>query len=181
MEKKDMKVFIIYGKARNGKDTVAGMIEDYYKDKKTINLQISSTLKEYAKKMSDWDGTDNETKPRALLQQLGTEVIRKQIDELFFVKRTIEDLKVYSYFYDVVTISDARLKPEVDMPKKEFDNVYVIKVVRPNFDNGLTEEQKNHITETDLDDYTNYDYEIINDGTLEDLNNKVIEILKEVE
>ena len=75
--------------------------------------------------------------------------------------RTIEDLKVYSYFYDVVTISDARLKPEVMMPKKEFDNVYVIKVVRPNFDNGLTKEQQNHITETDLDDYTDYDYEII--------------------
>ena len=71
MEKKNMKVFIIYGKARNGKDTVASMIEEYYKDKKTINLQISSTLKEYAKKMSDWDGSDNETKPRELLQQLG--------------------------------------------------------------------------------------------------------------
>ena len=82
--------------------------------------------------------------------------------------------------YDVVTISDARLKPEVMMPKKEFDNVYVIKVVRPNFDNGLTKEQQNHITETDLDDYTDYDYEIINDSTIEDLKVKVENILKEV-
>ena len=180
MEKKNTKIFIIYGKARHGKDTVAGIIEEYYKNEKVINLQISSSLKEYAKKISGWDGMDNETKPRGLLQELGTEIIRNQIDPLFFVKRTIEDLKVYSYFYDVVTISDARLKPEVMMPKKEFDNVYVIKVVRPNFDNGLTQEQQNHITETDLDDYTDYDYEIINDSTIEDLKIKVENILKEV-
>ena len=62
MEKKNTKIFIIYGKARHGKDTVAGIIEEYYKNEKVINLQISSSLKEYAKKISGWDGMDNETK-----------------------------------------------------------------------------------------------------------------------
>ena len=41
MEKKNTKIFIIYGKARHGKDTVAGIIEEYYKNEKVINLQIS--------------------------------------------------------------------------------------------------------------------------------------------
>ena len=54
MEKKNTKIFIIYGKARHGKDTVAGIIEEYYKNEKVINLQISSSLKEYAKKISGW-------------------------------------------------------------------------------------------------------------------------------
>ena len=94
MEKKNTKIFIIYGKARHGNDTVAGIIEEYYKNEKVINLQISSSLKEYAKKISGWDGMDNETKPRGLLQELGTEIIRNQIDPLFFVKRKIEDVKV---------------------------------------------------------------------------------------
>ena len=44
-----------------------------------------------------------------------------------------------------------------------------IHIERPNFDNGLTEEQKNHPSEKDLDDYDKYDYRIINDGTLEEL------------
>ena len=35
-------------------------------------------------------------------------------------------------------------------------------------------------TETALDNYTNYEYTIINDGSLEDLNNKVKQIVDEV-
>ena len=43
--------------------------------------------------------------------------------------------------------------------------------------NALTEEQKNHLTETDLDQYTDFDYIIENDENLEV---KVKEILSEV-
>lgn len=52
-------------------------------------------IKEYAKRISDWDGND-ETKPRTLLQVLGTDIIRNTIDDKFFINRTIEDIKVYS-------------------------------------------------------------------------------------
>ena len=51
-------------------------------------------------------------------------------------------------------------------------NVTVLRVFRPNFDNELTDQQKLHISETDMDDY-DFDKTIINDGTLEDLKNKV--------
>ena len=34
-----------------------------------------------------------ETKPRTLLQQLGTDIIRNNIDNYFFIKRIIEDIK----------------------------------------------------------------------------------------
>ncbi len=176
------KTFIICGKARHGKDTVAEIIRNYYEnhDKKTLNLQYSSYIKEYAKKISNWDGSE-ETKPRELLQQLGTDVIRKRIDSLFFVKRICSDIQVYSYFFDVITISDARAKVEVDIPKEQFDKIIAIHVERPNFDNGLTEEQKRHFTEVDLDDYDKYDYKLVNDGTLEDLKEKVHNLLEEIE
>ena len=36
-----------------------------------------------------------------------------------------------------------------------------------------------HRTETDLDNYANYDYVIENDGSLEDLKEKVNDILKQ--
>lgn len=174
-----MKIFIIGGKARQGKDTVCGMIRKYYSEKnvKSINLQFSSYIKEYAKRISDWDGDDTD-KPRDLLQELGSEVIRKKIDPLFFVKRMIGDIMVYSHYFDVITISDARFKVEIDTLKENFDDVVAIKVVRPNFDNGLTSDEKNHSTEVDLDDYNSFDYEIINDGSIEDLNKKIIDLMK---
>jgi len=182
MKSKEPLIYIVGGKARHGKDTVSALIKEIYEEenKKVLNLQYSSYIKEYAKKITDWDGSE-ETKPRELLQQLGTEVIRQNIDFNFFVKRIIGDLKVYSFFFDVLTISDARAKIEFDVPKKELDNVISIKVTRPDFDNGLSEEQKNHFTEIDLDDYDKFDYVIINDGTFEDLYDKVREIIKEVE
>ena len=92
----------------------------------------------------------------------------------------IEDIKVFSYYYDIAIISDGRFKAEIDTIRDEFSDVCVIHVERPDFDNGLTEEQKKHPTEVDLDDYDKYDYKILNDGSISDLENKISDILKEV-
>ena len=182
MENKHPKIFLISGKAQAGKDTTAKLIKEELekKDLNVINLQYSSYIKEYAKKISGWDGSE-ETKPRELLQTLGTDIIRKELGADFFVKKLVEDIKVYSFFYDIITISDVRLKIEIDIPRNKFDNIYAIRIVRPNFDNGLTEEQKNHPTEIDLDDYENFDYVLVNDGTIPDLGVKVKNMLEEVQ
>lgn len=172
-------IYIICGKARYGKDTVSCIIRKMYEEqgKKAVNLQYSSYIKEYVKKIYNWDGSD-ENKPRELLDQVGTQVIRGKIDKLFFVKNICNDIMVYSYYFDVITISDTRTKDEIDVPKKQFDKVVSIHVDRPNFDNRLTAEQKKFFTEVDLDDYDNYDYKIINDGTIEDLEIKVKKIVE---
>lgn len=179
---REPKIFIICGKARHGKDTTALILKKIYEEKqqKVLNISYGSAIKEYAKKVSDWDGSE-ETKPRTLLQQLGTDVIRKQISQMFFVDRLMNDIKVYSYYFDILTISDARFKVEVDTPKDLFPNVVAIKVVRPNFDNGLSLEQQNHPSEIDLDDYNRYDYTIINDGTIEDLEEKLRKLVGELD
>lgn len=174
-----MKIFVICGKARHGKDTTALIIDKYFEKngKKVINLQYSSYLKEYAKRITGWDGSD-ETKPRELLQYLGTEFIRKEIDNLFFVKRMIGDLKVYSKYFDIATISDARMVEEIDEIEKEFEDVCAIKVVRPNFDNGLSAEQQKHATEIALDNYDKIDQVLLNDGTVEDLEKKIEDLME---
>lgn len=69
---------------------------------------------------------------------------------------------------------------ELDMIKNAFDNVYRLRVERPSFKSSLNKEELKHKTETALDNYTNYEYTIINDGSLEDLNNKVKQIVDEV-
>lgn len=181
MEKKLKKIIMLSGKARSGKDTTSLMLSEMLEAKgyKVITIQGSSYIKEYAKKISDWDGSE-ETKPRQLLQELGTSVIRKQIDELFFVKRVIDDIRVYSYYFDYVIVSDVRVKVEIDVPRQHFDNICAVNITRPNFDNGLTEEQKKHFTEIDLDDYDKFDYEIVNDGSIEDLKKKVEKFIGDI-
>lgn len=176
---KELKIFIISGKARSGKDKTTMFLKDELtkKGKSVISLAYAKYIKDYAMNVSDWDGTD-ETKPRDLLQFIGTELIRKQIDEDFFINRMIEDIKVYSYFCDTIIISDARFSKEIEVIKKTFKDVTSINVVRPLFVSDLTEEQKEHSTETGLLDFKGYDIEIVNDGNLEDLKMKVVELMK---
>lgn len=176
------KIFIIAGKARHGKDTTAGFIREYYENngKSVINLQYSSYIKEYAKRISNWDGRE-ETKPRELLQVLGTDVIRRKIDSEFFIKRICGDIEVYSYFFDVIVISDSREPLEIDIPKSKFENVFAIKVNRTNFDDGLTPEQRKHYTEVAFDNYDKFDKIFENDKEVSDLKLKVNEYLKDLD
>lgn len=172
-----MKIYMIAGKARSGKDTTGNMILDLYKEKglKAIDLEFSYYIKHYAKKITGWDGAD-ETKPRAFLQELGTDLIRHQIDEKFFIHRMIQDLSVYQHFFDCVTISDVRFIDEIEDIRACFQDVVVIGIHR-DIDNGMSDKEKMHATETGLDGYDHYDYVISNTGTLEDLKNKVAEIV----
>lgn len=171
-------ICILAGKARHGKNASAAFVHEYCEQNnlKHIDLAYSNYIKDYAKKISNWDGSD-ETKPRELLQQLGTNIIRQNLGDNFFINRMIDDLRVYAYFFDVITIDDARFPKEIDLIKAQFKKVYGVHVLRPHFDNGLTKEQQAHPTETALDHYTNYDYEIINDGSLADLKLKVEEVM----
>ncbi len=180
-EKRNPKIFIITGKANSGKDTTAEFINNYVKLKglKVVNLQFSYYIKMYAKEISGWDGSED-SKPRSLLQTLGTDIIRKQIDEMLFINRIIQDIMVYSYYFDVITISDGRLPIEIDSIKHTFSNVYSVNVIRPNYENSLDSKEKKHLTEIALDSYNNYDFKLINDGTLNDLNKKIETMIDEV-
>lgn len=181
IKKKEPIIFVVAGKANSGKDTTCELINNYVmlKNLKSVNLQFSSYIKMYAKKISGWNGNED-TKPRSLLQELGTEVIRNKIDNNFFIKRIIGDITVYSYYCDVITISDARLPEELDGIKNSFKNVFKVRIERPNFENSLNSNERKHITEVGLDNYSDYDFIIVNDGTIEDLNKKVINMIEEV-
>lgn len=152
---KNPKIYIISGKAKSGKDKLADMIIDRYKNKKCIKLSYSYYLKQYVKKITGWNGLE-ETKPRTLLQEFGIKFLKNKIDDKLLIKRLITDINVYSYFYDVIVISDARLKEEIEIPKKEFNNVITIRIKGEH--NNLSIEEKKHITEINLDNYNDFDY-----------------------
>ncbi len=179
---KETKIFLIAGKARSGKDTVADIMKKHYENQnlKVVRLGFSEPIKNYAQKITGWDGNDA-TKPRELLQVLGTDIIRNKIDKNFFVNRICEDIVIYKYYFDVIIISDVRYPNELEEPKKRFQNITTIKVERPNFENELTDKEKAHATETALDNYKDYDYVINNDNDIEALAQKVEKLIKEVE
>ena len=164
------KIFIISGKAKHGKDTFSAYLKNAYeeKGKKVIITQLAKYIKYYAREMTGWDLSE-ETKPREFLQQLGTNVIRQQLQkEDLFINRMIEDIEIFNCFYDAIIISDVRLKKEIIGLKEAYPELINIHIIRENFDNGLTEEQKKHLTEIDLDDYEEFDIKIKN-TTLEKL------------
>lgn len=173
-----MLIYLISGKARTGKDTVASIIKKNCVEKnlRHINLQFSFYIKQYAMKITDWDGTE-ETKPREFLQMLGTEIIRNQIDSDLFIRRVDEDVKVYSKFFDIITISDVRLINEIEYFRKNYDSMISIHMIR---DEEKTNEHSNHQTEEELNSYNKFDYVIDNNGSLEELENKVDDILKRI-
>ena len=176
-----MKIIFIGGKANSGKDTAAEYIDEYYRSRglDVVNIQISYYMKMYAKEIAKWDG-DNETKPRQLLQDLGTELIRKQIDEYFFIKRIIQDIDVYSRYFDIITISDGRLPEEFAAVKLAYPETVTVHVTRPGYSSKLSKDQKAHVTES-LVDEIEYDLDLVNDGTLDEFQNKCIELVREIE
>ncbi len=174
-----MQIILIGGKARSGKDTTADILikELEQKGKKVCRVQVGQYIKYYATKYFGWDGKE-ETKPRDLLNKLGTDIIREKIDPDFHVDRLIQDIKVLSYFYDTFVVSDIRFPVEIEKTNSAFDNVISIKVQRQS--DELNDAQKKHISENMLDNYDNFDYIIDNNGSLEELEMKAKNILTEI-
>ena len=177
--KRNPKIFILSGKARSGKEEVFKIIKNYYKNKDVVSISFAHYIKDYAKLISGWDGGD-ETKPRDLLQQLGIELIKNKIDNKMFINRVLEDIAVLSYFFDIIVITDARLLSEMEAIKESYPNSISIRIKREEYDSGLTREQKNHLTEIDLDNYDKFDYQVINND-YDILVEEIKKILQEVE
>ena len=174
--KRKVRIIILSGKARSGKDIVADMIVDYYKNKKVKKLSYAFYLKNYVRNISNWN--NDLDKPRELLQTIGIDLIKNKIDNKLLINRVIEDIKVYSYFYDIMVITDARLIDEIEDIKNNFNDVITIRINR-DIDNKLKENEKNHITETNLDNYK-FDY-VIDNNDCKILEKRVNEVLEGID
>lgn len=161
-----MKLFVIFGKARSGKNTVATLLKENltkYNYKPCI-MHITEPLYSYARNYFNWDETKDE-KPRAFLQKMGIDIIEKNLSKKhFLLHRLKEDIEILNNFFNIFIITDARLQKELDYFKKTYTEVVTIKIERKAYDNNLTKEQKNHITEKEVDTLKNFDYIITNDS-----------------
>lgn len=178
LTRKKIKIIILSGKARSGKDIVADIIQEKYQDKKVKKLSYAYYLKQYVKSITNWTGNEDD-KPRDILQFIGIELIKEKINAKLLINRVLEDIAIYSYFYDIIVITDARLVDEIEDIKKIYPQAISIRINRK-LDNHLTVDQKKHVTEIGLDDYDNFDYIIDNDTDYNQLQKKVVKILEEL-
>jgi hypothetical protein len=74
--------------------------------------------------------------------------------------------------WDYVLIPDTRFHNEASL----FNNAITVRVNRLNFKSPLTEEQQNHSSETDLDDF-DFDYYIDSESGLDNLQKEVDKLL----
>lgn len=161
-------IILISGKARHGKDTFAKFLKEGLesKGKRVLICHYGDLLKFIASAYLGWNGKKDE-EGRKLLQQVGTGLIREKEPD-FWVDFIIKMLGYFGNMYDYVLIPDVRFPNEVKRMNQVFDNkVFHIRVVRPDYISDLTPEQLKHPSETALDNYIP-DYEVLNDGTLEE-------------
>lgn len=177
-----MKIFVIAGKARTGKNTLGNYLRDELKEYgyKPCVMHLTEPLYSYARNYFDWSENTGE-KPREFLQKMGIEIIKEKLHKNYFlIDRTCEDIEILSNFFDTFIITDARLIMELEELIKRFDDVVTIKLERDNYDDLLTDEERSHITETEIDDYRNFNYIIKNTG-IDELRKEANNIIKNEE
>ena len=167
-----MKVLCISAKAQHGKDTAAEIIKEYLESKgrRVLITHYADLVKFVCTKYFNWDGK-KDVNGRSLLQYVGTDVVTSQ-QPSYWVDFVISILKFFDNSWDYVLIPDCRYPIEVTKMEEAFDTA-LLRVERPNFDNGLTPEQKQHISETSMDNYL-FDHVIYNDSELEDFKEKLV-------
>ena len=186
LKEKKMKVIAISGKAESGKDTIAKEIKYLLEEQnyKVMIIHFADVLKFVCRQYFDWDGQKDDY-GRSLLQQVGTEM-REKNNPNMWVNITKELIRGIGAEFDWVLVPDTRFKEEINMLNEYFDCTS-IRVLRQDINsygmasdhiNHLTNEQRAHKSECDLDDYK-FDHFIINNYYInnDDINNITLKAL----
>jgi hypothetical protein len=169
-----MKVILLSSKARHGKDSTATILKKLLEsdDKKVLVCHYADLLKYICKTFFGWNGNKDD-QGRSILQQVGTDTIRKQ-NPNYWVNFISGFLKMFPDKWDYVIVADCRFPNEITQMKLDGWDVMTVRVNRLNYVSPLTEEQQNHPSETALDGYQ-FDYYIDSESGLDNL---TIEVAK---
>lgn len=171
------------GKKYSGKDTVADYLVEHHGFQKK---SFAGPLKEACQALflfSDEQCHDPCLKevvdprwglsPRAALQMMGTDWVRNQFAKDFWVHRMRFDLLDVTTTTRIV-ISDVRFENEKDLVTELGGSVY--RVHRP----SSPQKEDGHESETNMDQFADSLPTIVNDGTLEELYEKIDTVLNDI-
>ena len=166
---KTTKIILFSGFARHGKDQSATFLKEELKKygKTVLIYHFADALKSLCESSYNWVKGDKGPIGRTILQNVGTAYRENNPECWVNIARQIALGCSEKY----MLIPDCRYKNEA-LGFLDFDYKNV-RIKRPDFDNGLTEEQKKHISETEMSTFSEYDYIITNDGSLDNLREKI--------
>jgi len=174
-----MHIILISGKAQNGKDSCAKLLKQKLElqNNKVLITHYGDPVKFLATNLFNWNGEKDEY-GRTLLQKVGTDIVRTQ-NPNFWVDFIIDILKLFKGEWDYVLIPDVRFINEITRYGEEW-NTTTVRVNRLNFESNLTYEQKNHSSETELDNY-HFDYVINAESGLDKLEGEIDKFMEWME
>lgn len=175
-----MKVICISGHAQHGKDTAASIMQRmlWGFGRRVLVIHNADLLKFMCKQCFKWNGEKDEN-GRTLLQRVGTDVVRAQRPN-YWVEFIADILEMFPDEWDYVLIPDCRFPNEIEVLRQRSFDVTHVSIVRENYDNGLTDAQRNHPSETALDN-TPPDVVIPNNGTIVDLTGEILNFIYPME
>lgn len=178
-----MNIILVSGKSHSGKGTSSEIIEQILKNqnKHVIRCSLSTYIRQIAKDDFYWDGIDT-LESRIFM----SEVYRVGTDfyPYHMARRVWErDIQPYANRDTIVVVESFREKVNYDyfkmlLEQEIINNILTIRIIRPKFDDIKDEKHKQHVSESDLDDF-DFDYVVENDGTVEELDIKLKEIFNE--
>ena len=175
-----MKVITFSGKAQHGKDTTAKYVKEVLESygKRVVILHFADYLKYVCKEYFNWNGIKDE-EGRTILQKIGTDLARENNPNIW-VNVIKEFILAFETEFDYFLVPDCRFPNEINLLKVKYYSTYSVIVKRTNFDNGLTELQKSHPSETALNNYR-FDIMILNEEGLDCVKKNAIEISRIME
>lgn len=168
----------INGKISSGKDTAAQLIQELFPEMNFEIKKYAGKLKQIASLLTGIEQSNFESQEfkktylgdewgmtvRDLLQRLGTEAMRNGLHENVWVNALFSTFNNQSNWI----VTDVRFPNEYEAIKNL--GGVLIRITRPGTDIGT------HISETALDDFE-FDIEIANNGTIEDLREKLHHVI----
>lgn len=149
------KIICLSGKAQSGKNEFA----NYINNPKCLKVAYGDYVKFVASQYYNWNGKKDEI-GRSTLNNTGDKM--RSYDKDIILNQLFTIINIVKFDYDYIIITDARFKDEIDIFKDLYETISIR--IERNQINNLTDEQKNHKTETSLDNY-DFDYYLYNDST----------------
>ena len=146
-----MTHFLLYsGEAGHGKDASAAITKEFLEAKgySVLITHYADLLKFICTNFFGWNGEKDEA-GRTLLQYIGTDCVREQ-DPDYWVDFIANFIRMFPDRYDFVIIPDTRFPNEITRICDAGFPVTHVRIIRLDFNNLLTDEQKRHLSETAL-------------------------------
>jgi hypothetical protein len=161
------RIYLLHARAQSGKDTCAAIMKEEYekRGKRVIIIAFADYVKWCLDK---YYGVKDCKSPegRTTIQHFATDLVRKN-DPTFWGRTVADLLRAIEDDFDYAIIPDWRFENEYTSLASRFASniIATVLITRPdnNKTDNMTYEQRNHQSETELDNWQIFDYNIINE------------------